>query len=523
MYTVYCDGYPLHDPSFNDIDYQLIEPVITEEINKISSFTFSIPATNVNVDKLKTLTSIIEVYDDDRKIFRGRILNSITNWDNTKEVVCESVLAFLNDTVRQPYPGNEYTAEEYLSYLISLHNYRTTTDKMFYKGTVTVTGTLEVQKNDEYPTIWAEIENSLLAQCGGYLFLEEVGDGNEIKYYLNYYADSPYHCTQKIRFGENLLDLSREARGEDIVTRLIPLGARQSNGRRLTISSVNDGYHYIVDDEAEEEYGRIWGVACWDTITKPAKLKTKGQQYLAEKTLPARSMQITAVDLHLMEKTIEDFRCGYYVTIEDNAHGINEEMLITKKVTHLTDASKGTITIGSTNQKISEKYVGSTSKVEQIANYIKESYTTTDGTNETSMEPEGITITDGTNTTTLSAGMGKRVHSNGTEQSLSSGTTLQNLGSFELTRGTWVVSVSARFASNATGRRAVNMSDSSGGSAINAFWGDGSAAVNGAYTYLRMASTVRVTDATHTYYINGYQNSGSALSVVAAYDAVRIF
>ena len=134
-----------------------------------------------------------------------------------------------------------------------------------------------------------------------------------------------------------------------------------------------------------------------------------------------------------------------------------------------------------------------------------------------------VYISDGTYTTKLTAGIGRRVHDNGTEQSLSSGTTMRNLTDFELTKGTWLVTISVRFASNATGRRAINMADTSGGSAINAFWGDGSAAVNGAYTYLRLASTVRVTDATHTYYVNGYQNSGSALGVTAAYDAVRIY
>lgn len=134
-----------------------------------------------------------------------------------------------------------------------------------------------------------------------------------------------------------------------------------------------------------------------------------------------------------------------------------------------------------------------------------------------------VYISDGTYTTKLTAGIGRRVHNNGSEQSLSSGTTMQNLTDFELTKGTWLVTISVRFASNATGRRAINMADTSGGSAINAFWGNGSAAVNGAYTYLRLASTVRVTDATHTYYVNGYQNSGSSLNVTAAYDAVRIY
>lgn len=160
---------------------------------------------------------------------------------------------------------------------------------------------------------------------------------------------------------------------------------------------------------------------------------------------------------------------------------------------------------------------------EAVATLQKERPRFTSGSNSVDLSGGVLTLYNGTYTTKLTAGIGRRVHDNGVEQSLSSGTTMQNLASFELTKGTWVVSITARFASNATGRRAVNMSDTSGGSAINAFWGDGSAAVSGAYTYLRMASTVRVTDATHTYYVNGYQNSGSALGVTAAYDAVRIY
>lgn len=133
-----------------------------------------------------------------------------------------------------------------------------------------------------------------------------------------------------------------------------------------------------------------------------------------------------------------------------------------------------------------------------------------------------ITIDDGINTTVLTAGIGQRVHSD-TSLSLTSGTSLQNLASFELTTGTWMVSISVRFASNATGRRAINMATSSGGSAMNLRWGNGSAAVNGAYTYLHMASSVVITGNRQIYYINGYQNSGSSLTTEVAWDAVRVY
>lgn len=146
----------------------------------------------------------------------------------------------------------------------------------------------------------------------------------------------------------------------------------------------------------------------------------------------------------------------------------------------------------------------------------------TGDSNETTVSRTGITLTDGVDTSVLTAGIGKRVHSN-SNTSLSSGTTLQELDNFTLTKGLWMTTITVRFASNATGRRSATLSNTSGGSAYNVRWGATNAAVSGAYTYLHMASTLEVTAASATFYINAYQNSGSSLSVDAAWDAVRIY
>lgn len=135
---------------------------------------------------------------------------------------------------------------------------------------------------------------------------------------------------------------------------------------------------------------------------------------------------------------------------------------------------------------------------------------------------EEVYLYDGADTSILTAGIGKRVHSD-SSVSLSSGTTMQNLGDFTLTKGLWMVSVTVRFNSNATGRRAMNISNTSGGSAYNVRWGNTSAAVNGAYTYLHLASSIDVTAANATFYINAYQNSGGSLTTAYAWDAVRVY
>lgn len=61
---------------------------------------------------------------------------------------------------------------------------------------------------------------------------------------------------QVIRFGENILDLVQEARGEDIATVLIPLGAMdEETETRLTVASVNEGKDYIAIGKVSEDSG----------------------------------------------------------------------------------------------------------------------------------------------------------------------------------------------------------------------------------------------------------------------------
>lgn len=107
---------------------------------------------------------------------------------------------------------------------------------------------------------------------------------------------------------------------------------------------------------------------------------------------------------------------------------------------------------------------------------------------------------------------------------LSSGTSMQNIGSFDLTTGTWDVHVYCRFGSQTTGvgRRLITIANTSGGN-DGASWDRVAAnAVSGTYTYLHLHTWLKVTGASKTFYINGYQNSGSSLSVLTRWGAVRL-
>ena len=98
-----------------------------------------------------------------------------------------------------------------------------------------------------------------------------------------------------------------------------------------------------------------------------------------------------------------------------------------------------------------------------------------------------------------------------TKSSLASGTTLTNLGSFSLPAGRWMLNVSVKYPTNATGRRYMNISLSSAGTDYGISYMDDRKAVTGGVTICSMHCWMKVTSAT-TFYVNGYQNSGSTLS-----------
>lgn len=107
-----------------------------------------------------------------------------------------------------------------------------------------------------------------------------------------------------------------------------------------------------------------------------------------------------------------------------------------------------------------------------------------------------------------------------TGKSLASGTWTK-LGSVTLDAGVWVVVFSAQFGSNATGRRSINLSTTSGSTSLNVQAALQLQAANGGYTVVSRANILDVSTTT-TYYLNGYQNSGSTLTTTSDIRAARI-
>ena len=168
------------------------------------------------------------------------------------------------------------------------------------------------RSDTQYLNTWESINKKLIEPLGGYLFVRHEEDG----VYIDYLKELDELITQEIEFGKNMISFEEVVKGDELVTGVIPLGAKQKDEEgndtelRLTIASVNGGLDYIQNDEAVQQYGKIFTTQIWDDVTLPENLLAKGQEWLANAIMLSASITLNAVDLSYANKSISSFRLG---------------------------------------------------------------------------------------------------------------------------------------------------------------------------------------------------------------------
>lgn len=358
MYQIFCDKTLIYDTRIDEL--KLINPKLELELNKVNKCEFDIYPTHRNFGDLKKMKSLIEVFQDGKKIFHGRILNDEQGFYKQKKVLCEGELAFLNDSVQRPYEF-QGDVSELFNYLISEHNKQVDADKQFKVGQVTVTDPNNyINRSDtQYLTTWESINQKLITPLGGYLISRYETDG----IYLDYLADINLLNGQQIELKKNLLDIKKTVKGEQIATVIVPLGARITpetpetpetvaetpetavEEKRVDITSVNNGKDYVEDLEGISKYGRITKVLFWDDVTEPANLLRKANEELGKKVLFDNTIEITAADLAGTGQDIASFSMAYVKIISD-LHELNDNYLIKKMSLNLDNPSQDKLVVG---------------------------------------------------------------------------------------------------------------------------------------------------------------------------------
>lgn len=339
MFRIAINGHTVASESLASAGYGVSSPTLTQELNKADKLTFVIGTENPRYADLAPMSGTVTVSDGSYTVFVGRVVNTTKDFYNRKTVTCEGELAYLNDAVLRPY-AFDGTVAEYYAMLLTAYNSAATADRMLTAGNVTVGGGRIIRENEDYTTVWSEM-NELINSIGGYLKLRHTTSGGQQVTYLDYLASSGVEDTQIIAFGRNLIDLSNYIDGSELYTRIIPLGAAdEDTGVKLTIKSVNDNKDYLADAAAEALYGRIERVVEWEDVTVAANLKTKAQAELAANIARTQTITISAIDLHMIDVNVSALKVGNMYRVVSIPHG-----LITQGTTNLFPLTKASVDI----------------------------------------------------------------------------------------------------------------------------------------------------------------------------------
>lgn len=307
MYTIYADDALLYSPG--DEELSVLSPVLETQCNAAGTLTFVLLPEHPMYSALHKMRTRIDVRQDDEIIWRGRVLETETDFYRQKTVTCEGELTYLVDSVLHPYKLADYdgTAAGLFRLYLTRHNEAVSEAQQFQIGNVDIE-TLSSVENTGYGNTWDEISDNLIDIHGGFLRIRHE-DGAR---YLDWTKESGTSCGQVIRFGENLLDLSEYVSASEVVTCLIPCAGQ--SGSQITISSVNGGKDYIEDAAGIALYGRIWGVTEFDAKDASTLLEM-AKENLQKRLKETITITISAVDLHLLDVNAESFRVGDKVRV----------------------------------------------------------------------------------------------------------------------------------------------------------------------------------------------------------------
>ncbi len=323
MYVIKVDGQVFYSPALSDAENQIIAPKLKYKLNKSDSFSFMLPPTHAMKDALHKMKSVITVEQNGEEIFRGRAYEITTDLFNQQDVRCEGELAFLLDSLQRPYKFKGKAAD-YFRLMITNHNSQVEADKQYAVGTVSAVtdeNTISTESTDYRDTL-SEIRSFLVNRVGGYLRIRRENGVRYIDYLDKYNTSS----NQKLEFGGNLLDIENHINAQEVFTVLVPLSDLEDSYKMLTIKDVNNGLDYIENPEAIAKYGRIVKYHVWRNITNPARLLELGREKL-NNAGTVDTLNITAVDLNLLNAETDTIHLGDTVHIHSLPHGFDKELV----------------------------------------------------------------------------------------------------------------------------------------------------------------------------------------------------
>ena len=126
----------IYDPGDITDTKKLIGPTLTREVGKAGSLEFTLPLGNVAHSALQKLMTVVEVQQDGKQIWQGRVMNHEQDFLMRQKVYCEGEMAYLNDSGAAPYSARNVSFSQFLEWVCANHNSQVDAYKAFTPGKV---------------------------------------------------------------------------------------------------------------------------------------------------------------------------------------------------------------------------------------------------------------------------------------------------------------------------------------------------------------------------------------------------
>nr|DAU20960.1 MAG TPA: endopeptidase tail [Caudoviricetes sp.] len=126
----------IYDPGDITDTKKLISPTLTREVGKAGSLEFTLPLGNVAHSALQKLMTVVEVQQDGKQIWQGRVMSHEQDFLVRQKVYCEGEMAYLNDSGTAPYSARNVSFSQFLEWVCANHNAQVDAFKAFTPGKV---------------------------------------------------------------------------------------------------------------------------------------------------------------------------------------------------------------------------------------------------------------------------------------------------------------------------------------------------------------------------------------------------
>lgn len=344
MIELFADNKLIYDSRADE--NQLIGLRATLSIDKAGSAEIIMPPDHPGYNLFVSYKTIVDIYRDGVRRFRGRALYPEDDFYLRRTIVCEGERCFFRDAVIRPY-GYDASPTDVFTSIINKYNREVEKEKQFVVGTITVTHpNVTIQFESDEAELFSDAIDKLIAICGGYLVFTDNSYGERT---INWLDSMNFRSEQAIELGVNLLDFQRTTANSDLSTVIVPYGeVNEETGRRIDITSVNGGRDYIQDDAAVALRGRIMKAVTFDNIHDPRELLISAQQYLNNSKNLVTSLTLSAIDLSVIDKNIDSFMVGDNIKVITAPHGIyNSYYLLAEQTLDFLYPQNDRITLGS--------------------------------------------------------------------------------------------------------------------------------------------------------------------------------